>query len=196
MRRRATFRTARRRLSAFVLYQDFLIGVEIDMSYETKRELVRPDAPSELLAPGSTDAPTLSAQQIMALLRESLAKQAQRSDSEIQAELTSLRRLAAHGNIDAQKNLGFLYYCGQDVPQDYAQAAHWYRKAADEGDYLAQFELGEMYRHGLGLPQDYAQSVDWLRKSAEQGFDEAAWSLAEMSSLGQGVPHEDGEAAR
>ncbi len=164
------------------------------MSDETKRELVRPDAPSELLAPGCTDAPTLSAQQIMALLRESLAKQAQRSDSEIQAELTSLRRLAVQGDIDAQKHLGFLYYCGQDVPQDYAQAAHWYRRATDQGDYVAQFELGEMYRQGQGVPQDYAQAVDWLRKSAEQGFDEAAWSLAELYSLGQGLPQEDGEA--
>jgi hypothetical protein len=179
----------------FVLYQDFLTGVEIAMRDETKRELVRSGERSELLAPGSTDAPTLSAQQIMALLRESLAKRAQRSDSEIQAGLTSLRRLADHGNIDAQKNLGFLYYCGRDVPQDYAQAAQWYRKAADQGDYLAQFELGEMYRQGQGVPQDYAQAVDWLRKSAEQGFDEAAWSLVEMYSLGQGVPQDHGEAA-
>ncbi len=157
------------------------------MSDETQSELVRSGDQSELLAPGSTDAPTLSAQQIMALLRESLAKRAQRSDPEIQAEWTSLRRLAAHGNLDAQMHLGFLYYCGQDVPQDYAQAAHWYHKAADQGDYVAQFELGEMYRQGQGVPQDYAQAVDWLRKSAEQGFDEAAWSLAEMYSPGQGV---------
>ena len=120
------------------------------MSDETQRELVRSGERSELMAPGSTDAPTLSAQQIMALLRESLAKQAQRSDSEIQAELTTLGTLAAQGHIDAQMHLGFLYYCGQDVPQDYAQAAHWYRKAADQGDYLAQFEVGEMYRQGLG----------------------------------------------
>ena len=33
-----------------------------------------------------------------------------------------------------QKNLGTMYYNGQGVPQDYAQAAYWYRKAADQGD--------------------------------------------------------------
>ena len=107
-----------------------------------------------------------------------------------QAELSGLRRLAAQGRSTPRRHLGFLYYCGQGVPQDYAQAAQWYRKAADQGDELAQFQVGEMYRQGQGVPQDYAQAVDWLRKSAEQGFDEAAWSLAEMYSLGQGLPQD------
>lgn len=38
------------------------------------------------------------------------------------------RRLA-----EAQFNLGIMYHNGLGVPQDYAQAVAWYRKAAAQG---------------------------------------------------------------
>ena len=47
------------------------------------------------------------------------------------AEIANLRVKANAGDADAQYNLGASYYLGQGVPQDYAQAAAWYRKAAE-----------------------------------------------------------------
>ena len=45
-----------------------------------------------------------------------------------------LDRLAAdQGYHAAQFNLGVLYANGDGVPQDLAQAAEWYRKAAEQG---------------------------------------------------------------
>ena len=44
------------------------------------------------------------------------------------------RPLADQGNTFAQYNVGWLYYDGRGVPQDYARAAAWYRKAARQGD--------------------------------------------------------------
>jgi TPR repeat protein len=38
------------------------------------------------------------------------------------------------GNALAQSNLGVLYYHGWGVPQDFAEAVRWYRKAADQGE--------------------------------------------------------------
>ena len=38
------------------------------------------------------------------------------------------------GAASAQYNLGFMYLNGQGVPQNYAEAAKWYRKAAVQGD--------------------------------------------------------------
>ena len=55
------------------------------------------------------------------------------------------------------------------MPQDYTQAAKWYRKAADQGNADAQPNLGLMYEKGQGVPQDYAQAVSWYRKAADQG---------------------------
>ena len=49
----------------------------------------------------------------------------------------------------------FLYDNGQGVPQDYAEAVRWYRKAAEQGHSDAQFSLGSAYAEGKGVPQDY-----------------------------------------
>src|ERR1017187_3210827 len=38
----------------------------------------------------------------------------------------------------AQFNLGLMYANGEGVTQNYAEAARWYRKAADQGDAKAQ----------------------------------------------------------
>src|SRR5277367_6141684 len=53
-------------------------------------------------------------------------------------ELQILRPLAEQGNAVAQLGLGVMYANGQGVPQDYAQAVVWYRKAAEQGDADAQ----------------------------------------------------------
>jgi TPR repeat protein len=62
-----------------------------------------------------------------------------------------------------------MYRRGEGVPQDYAHAVAWYRKAADQGDALAQTCLGDLYRDGKGVRQDYAQAAAWYRKAADQG---------------------------
>ena len=40
------------------------------------------------------------------------------------------------------------------MPQDYAQAASWFRKAAEQGYADAQNNLGVVYQFGQGVPQD------------------------------------------
>jgi TPR repeat protein len=62
-----------------------------------------------------------------------------------------------------------MYTNGNGVPQDYAQAIGWFRKAAEQGDANAQYALGFMYANGNRVPQDDAQAMGWLRKAAEQG---------------------------
>jgi TPR repeat protein len=44
--------------------------------------------------------------------------------------LREWRPLAEQGRAVAQHNLGFMYANGQGVPQDYAAAVKWWRKAA------------------------------------------------------------------
>ena len=48
--------------------------------------------------------------------------------------LQLIRPLAEHGSADAQYNLGIMYFTGQGVPKDSAEAAKWFRLAADQGD--------------------------------------------------------------
>ena len=57
---------------------------------------------------------------------------------------------------------------GQGVPQDYAEAARWYRKAAGQGNDRAQSSLGIMYFNGQGVAQDYVQSHMWMNLAASR----------------------------
>ena len=63
-----------------------------------------------------------------------------------------------------------MYNSGKGVPQDYAAAVSWYRKAAEQGNADAQFDLGVMYhdrpRRATGLR---GGGMRWYRKAAEQG---------------------------
>ena len=48
------------------------------------------------------------------------------------ADIAGLRVKANAGDAAAQLDFGITYVLGQGVPQDYAQAVAWYRKAADQ----------------------------------------------------------------
>jgi hypothetical protein len=82
------------------------------------------------------------------------------------------------------------------VPQDYAEALRWYRKAADQGYTKAQYDLGNMYYHGRGMPQNYAEALRWYRKAADQGDAKAENAIALVYSQGLGVPQDYAEALR
>lgn len=105
---------------------------------------------------------------------------------------------AANQDDDAhtQFNLGLMYSRGDVVPQDYALAALWFRKAADRGYADAQSHLGFMYMYGIGVPQDYVLAAEWCRKAADQGDVEAQFNLGLMYTAGLGVPQDNVLAAQ
>lgn len=103
-------------------------------------------------------------------------------------KLKELRPLAANGDARAQFDLGFMYDRGLGVPQDYKEAASWYRKAAEQGNAPAQFYLGQMYDIGNSVPQDYQEAASWYLKAAEQGEALAQLYLGFLYDHGQGVP--------
>ena len=78
-------------------------------------------------------------------------------------------QLAEQGVAEAQNNLGAMYYTGQGVRQDYAEAARWYRKAAEQGDVQAQYNLGLMYYKGQSVRQNFHLSKEWFGKVCDSG---------------------------
>ena len=48
--------------------------------------------------------------------------------------------------------------------EQYAQAALWYRKAAELGDPEAAYQLNTLYREGKGVPKDLEQADAWLAR--------------------------------
>jgi TPR repeat protein len=93
-----------------------------------------------------------------------------------------------------QFNFGVAYYSGDHAPHDYAEAARWFRKAAEQGHAPAQRYLGGIYYYGTGVPQDYGEAATWYRKAAEQGDAQAQLSLGVIYSTGQGIVQDDVEA--
>ena len=82
-------------------------------------------------------------------------------DRELAARADACWTAAEQGLAQAQHNLGLMYSKGHGVPQDYAKAVEWYRRAAEQGNATAQNNLGVMYDNGQGVPQDHAKAVEW-----------------------------------
>lgn len=95
-------------------------------------------------------------------------------------EIDRIRPLATQGDADAQYQLGTSYYAGNDVKQDYLQAALWYRRAAQQGNVDAQYSLGNMYLMGEGVEQNDEQAKEWYAMAAEQGHSSAKHNLANI----------------
>ncbi|MBM3518860.1 MAG: sel1 repeat family protein, partial [Alphaproteobacteria bacterium] len=51
---------------------------------------------------------------------------------------------------------------------DDAEAARWYRLAAEQDLAQAQNNLGVMYEYGRGVPQDYVQAHKWYNLAASR----------------------------
>ena len=83
---------------------------------------------------------------------------------------------------------------GRGVKQDFAEAARWYRTAADRGHALAQFNLGNLYEAGQGMPKDTTEAAKWYRKAADQGEPKAEHALGLCYADGDGVPQDLVEA--
>ena len=66
-----------------------------------------------------------------------------------------------------------MYFKGNGVPRDYAQAVSWYRKAADQGDTDAQYALGVSNYNGEGVSKDNKLAYFWWLLSSAQGFEKA-----------------------
>ena len=83
------------------------------------------------------------------------------------------------GNLYAQS--------GGPLPPNYAEAANWYRRAAEAGSTAAARALGSLYLTGAGVAQDNEESARWLRVSAEAGDPASQVDLANLVLEGAGA---------
>jgi hypothetical protein len=79
---------------------------------------------------------------------------------------------------------------------DPAEAARWYRRAAEQGHAGAQNNLGLLYEEGRGVEQDLSEAGRWYRLAAERGLVAGQVNLARMYEEGRGTAQDFGQAAR
>ena len=128
--------------------------------------------------------------------RRALATWQAREGKEVTGYVLREQRDTIVEDPSVQINVGKMYYDGHGVEQDNAEAARWFRKAADRGLAAAQNNLGAMYDNGRGVKRDDAEAVRWFRKAADQGLAAAQANLAIMYGNGRGVKRSDAEAVR
>jgi len=100
------------------------------------------------------------------------------------------------GLVAAQTRLGRLLFYGPGIPRDYAEAAKWFRLAADNGSVFSQCMLAGMYSNGDGVPRDDAEAARLYKEPAERGYPPAQYSLGVLFRFGRGVPQNHEEAVR
>ena len=79
-------------------------------------------------------------------------------------------RLAAEqGYARAQYNLGFMYYNGEGVPQDYVQAHMWWNLAASKGNENGRKNRDIIAKKMTPVQITEAQRIarEWLEKHGE-----------------------------
>ncbi len=130
----------------------------------------------------------------LAILAMAISLSVGPSAAQIPDNLKQFATRAEQGDAKAQWMLGMMYYHGVGVPENYTEAAKWYRKATEQRDASAQSQLGRMYYHGEGVPENYTEAEKWYRKTAEQG-DAAGQSLMSVLYLtGRSVLYDDVKA--
>jgi hypothetical protein len=74
------------------------------------------------------------------------------------------------GSVNAQRTLGVMYATGAwSGPKDLAEAARWYRLAAEKGHAESQYDLGFMLLLGEGGPKNIEAGLMWLERAGESG---------------------------
>src|SRR5438067_625595 len=104
-------------------------------------------------------------------------------------------KLAKVGDEDAQVAVAQAYEKGSDTEVDKAEAARWYRKAADEGNVEAMFHLARIVSEGAqGVKRSPELAAKLYESAAKQGHVEAENWLGYSYEHGLGIQQSDASA--
>ena len=84
------------------------------------------------------------------------------------------------------------YNTGCTDPQNYAEAARLFMRAADKDHARAQYFLGQMYDDGLGVPQDPGMAINWYMRAAAERELPGGSSLRQGAGLRETAPGDAG----
>jgi len=132
---------------------------------------------------------------VVCLLGAISAQAEPNTQDEHPASVAELQTKAAQGYVVQELELAADYFVGRGVPRDLAQAAFWYRKAADQGNPSAQMNLGYLYVGGIGVTRDPVEAAKWYRR-ASSSIPDAKVNLASVYLRGIGVKQDTDEALR
>jgi TPR repeat protein len=92
---------------------------------------------------------------------------------DVRAAIALLTPAAAGGHAPSQALMGRIL----EGAFESAEAAKYYRLAAEQGDPDGLYGLGVLYLSGEGVPRDAAAARGWILKAAEKGHVNAATTV-------------------
>ena len=101
------------------------------------------------------------------------------------------KKAADQGNQWAQNDLGYLYYTGQGVKQDFNRAAELFLMVSKQETRAAKeamANLGTLYLNGKGVKQNFDSAAYWYTKAAKVGNTEAQAKIGYLYLKGLGIP--------
>lgn len=94
-------------------------------------------------------------------------------DESLTLALENCTEMAEAGDMQAQFEMGELYYHGERTDQDLPTALQWYEQASIQGHPDAQYRLGLMHMAGEGVERSLPQAYIMLKMAAVNGQDAA-----------------------
>ncbi|MDR0542929.1 MAG: carboxypeptidase-like regulatory domain-containing protein [Dysgonamonadaceae bacterium] len=115
------------------------------------------------------------------------------ADKNYDEALSWYKKSAEQSNGDAAYAIAEMYFKGEGVAQDYAQALQWYEKAKTG---VALYQIGKMYYEGAGMAQSYAKAAEYFKQAEEKNEGNAVFLLGKMYYNGEAVPKNLHEALK
>jgi TPR repeat protein len=93
----------------------------------------------------------------------------------------SYEKAAKKGHIEANFNLGLMYYYGNGGIKDIGYALQRFTQAARQGHSRSQYFVGKLYSEGQGsVEEDIIEGIKWYQRAAHQGLAEAQLELGHI----------------
>lgn len=97
------------------------------------------------------------------------------------------------GHQNATYNLGYCYFAGKGVEQDYKKALSLFLRVAEKVK-EAPTRIGACYLFGYGIKKNDQEAIKWLNKGLANGDNLANLYLAYAYSKGEGVARDERKA--
>jgi TPR repeat protein len=176
---------------------------ELGQRYEHGRDVPLDTATAArwyLKAAAKSDAPSMSALRDLYARGDGVAKDVNAaSDWNVKSEAASHASQlqdAEIGDALAMYRIGGDYNFGwDDIPEDDAKAAYWYRMADYHGVTAAE-SLALMLLHHRNGASDVGRAIPWVDRAFAEGGTMSSKVLARLYEKGEGVPVNPAEAKR
>jgi TPR repeat protein len=117
------------------------------------------------------------------------------SSSAAEAVKRTSGEIGQSASNDALLEVGQMREKGDEVPQNLAEAAKWYRRSADQKNPRAMLKLASLLVNGVGVSKDYDQAFQ-LCHSAAKDYAPAQYCVGFLYQRGLGVQQDTAEAAK